>query len=640
MSGLFDGVEILEVLSPDAAAPCRRAAAMAGRLAVQMGAVVHTSGAADLDDDGFYQRGKLPASAGQLTDPAAWAANGAGRIVLTAETPGDGSALGAVDGVNVVRAVAETWHTEATLFAASGLADLFGEPDGAPLVPSGEWGGATAAYAVVAALASAQALAVRGDTDVATVDCVDALRWVNWKAPAMAWAGAPITREGSAAEWPVLPCADGHVAFVFTARDWKTIVEMIDDERLADERFARHASRKEYRAEYLAILAEWTSSRTKFELDDLFHRWKIPASSVLDPTDLLDDVTMVHRAAFTTATVADVEVPAPVAPLRVQAEPGGAPRRLPGDASALPLAGVRVLDLGVLTAGAGTSSLLSDVGAEVIKIEAGIKPDMFRFWAGADDSPLFHFSNRNKFGVDLNLKDPAGRAAFLELVASADAVIENFRRGVLERLELDFDDLRAVNPSIVLASVSGQGLTGPRADHTTFGSTLEAASGFTASIAGEGGEHYVSGPNLNFPDQTVCLFAGAVITSAIARSRTTGEALHLDISQRDVAVYCAGPMVEQRALGETPPTWSMRRASDDAGWVAQGADGTTQVAALDGTGVLAACRAEGSSAVVEAPFGDAVKGFPLTLRDRELVITRPAPSIGEHDELILGKAAS
>ena len=613
---------------------------MAGRLAVQMGAVVHTSGADDLAADGFYQRGKQAASPEQLDNAVGWARAGEHRIVLTADVPGGDAAPATADGVNLVRVIAEPWHNEATLFAASGLADLFGEPDGAPLVPSGEWGGATAAYAVVAALSSAQALAARGDADVATVECVDALRWVNWKAPAMAWAGAPITREGSNAEWPVLPCADGHVAFVFTARDWKTIVEMVADERLADERFERHASRKEHRAEYLTVLAEWTSTKTKFELDELFHRWKIPASSVLTPPDLLDDVTLAHREAFTTATVGDVEVPAPVAPVRVRAESGGEPRPLTGDDAALPLAGVRVLDLGVLTAGAGTSSLVSDLGAEVVKIEASVKPDMFRFWAGQDDSPLFHFSNRNKFGVDLNLKDPAGRAAFLELVAGADAVIENFRRGVLERLELDFDDLRAANPSIVLASVSGQGLTGPRADHTTFGSTLEAASGFTASIAGAGGKHYVSGPNLNFPDQTVCLFAGAVITSAIARSRTTGEALHLDISQRDVAVYCAGPMVEQRALGETPRSWSIERSSADDSWVAVGADGRTEAVALDGAGVLAACRADRSSAVVDAPFGDAVKGFPFTLRDRELVITRPAPGIGEHDDLILGKAAS
>lgn len=636
---LFDGVEILEILSGDAAAPCRRATAMAGQLATQMGATVHTSGADDLPPGRFALHGKLLADRSDLDDPVAWARRRDTRIVLLADVPGGSEAVTGAGGANVVQVVAEAWHDEATLFAASGLADLFGEPDGRPLVPRGEWGASTAAYAVVAALASAQALSLRGDADVATVDCVDALRWLNWKAPAMAWAGAPITREGSAAEWPVVACADGDVAFVYTARDWQAIVEMVGDERLSDERFARHTSRREHRGEYLAILAEWAATKTKSELDELFHRWKIPSSSVLTPSDLIDDPTLVHRKAFEINDVYGTAVPVPVAPVRARVEVGGPPRPLEADPSALPLAGVRVLDLGVLTAGAGTSSLLADLGAEVIKIEASVKPDMFRFWAGQDDSPLFHFSNRNKFGVDLNLKDPAGRAAFLELVAGADAVIENFRRGVLERLELDFDDLRAVNPSIVLASVSGQGLTGPRADHTTFGSTLEAASGFTSSIVGEQGQHYVSGPNLNLPDQTVCLFAGAVITSAIAGGRATGAAVHLDISQRDVAVYCAGPMIEQLALGEEPSEWVMQR-SEDGHWVATGADGATEVAALDGAGVLAACRAGGSLAVVDSPFGDAVKGFPFTLRDRELSIARRAPGIGEHDDLILGKAAS
>ena len=631
---LFAGVELLEILTPESSAACRRATATASRLAAQLGATVTTSGADDLPADRFHQRGKLTATEQQLADPATWARGDDRRIVLISAVPESGNGA-AFDGVNVVRVEAEPWHDEATLFAASGLADLFGEPDGRPLIPTGEWASTTIAYAVLAALASAQALSLRGDSDVATVGCVDALRWVNWKAPAMAWAGAPITREGSEAEWPVLPCADGFVAFVFTGRDWNTVVEMVDDERLADERFARHRSRGRLRGEYVPILAEWTATRTKAELDDLFHRWKIPGASVLTPSDLVEDVTLVHREAFENVTVDGTDVASPVAPVRVRAEPGGAARPLPSGVDRLPMAGTRVLDLGVLTAGAGTSSLIADLGAEVIKIESSAKPDMFRFWAGADDSPLFHFSNRNKFGVDLNLKEPDQREAFLALVAGADAVIENFRRGVLGRLGIDFDDLRAVNPSIVLASVSGQGLTGPRADHTTFGSTLEATSGFTASITGEDGEHYVSGPNLNFPDQTVCLFAGAAVCAAIARSRSTGEAMHLDISQRDVAAYCTGPVLEQLALGEQPSAWTTSRA-DDGHWVATGSGGTT-ADVLDGSGVLEACRREGSAAVVEAPFGDTVKGYPFTLARRELSILRRAPGVGEHNDLFLGE---
>ncbi len=649
-TALFDGMEILEFSTPGAATPCARAAATAGRLASQLGATVWTDGAPAVGPDRAFSLGKSVASEEMLADPAEWGA-APGRVLLAADVPEGGALPLPVDGINLVRVTAAPWETEATLFAASGLADLFGDPAGAPLVPSGEWAAGTVAYAVVGALASAQALAAAGQTDVVTVDCIDALRWVNWKAPAMAWAGAPITREGPEADWPVVACADGFAAFVATPRDWKRLVEMVGDPRLADERFARHQDRAAHRAEYRAILAEWAAGRTRAELDDLFHRHAIPGASVVAPPELETDPTLVHRKVFTTRPVEGVEVPVQAAPIRVRAErPDHRPSPTgPGDGDgdpdgvgghrALPLRGVRILDLGVLTAGAGTSSLLADLGAEVVKIESVARPDMFRFWAGSDDSPLFHFSNRSKLGVDLNLKEPDGRQAFLDLVAGADAVIENFRRGVLERLDLGFDTLRSANPRIVLGSVSGQGLHGPRADHTTFGSTLEALSGFSALTVGADGVPTISGANLNFPDQTVCLFAGAVIAAAITRSRTEGTAFHLDISQRDVAVHACGPVIEQTARGVRPTAWTTR--PDPSGrWLTTGADGTTEVEVLDGAGVLEACLRDGSNAIVRAPDGALVKGFPFTFADRAMTIRGPAPGIGEHNDLVVGKDQS
>ncbi len=643
-TAMFDGLQVLELSVQGAAEPCRRAAVTAGRLAAQMGADVWTDGAPDLGPDRAFTLGKQPATGAMLADPLAWVTAAPARVLLIADLP-DGSAhLNGSKAINTVRVTAAPWHTEATLFAASGLADLFGDPAGAPLIPSGHWAAGTVAYAVLGGLASAQALAVAGDADVVTVDCVDALRWVNWKAPAMAWAGAPITREGPGAEWPVLACADGFAAFVFTARDWKRLVEMVGDARLADERFMGYEDRKARRSEYLPLLAEWAAGKTRAELDELFHRHAIPGASVVSPADLLNDPTLVHRRAFSTESVEGVDVPVQVAPIRVRAVPaeGAGPRRaapVDHEDRNLPLSGVRVLDLGVLTAGAGTSSLLADLGAEVLKIESTARPDMFRFWAGSDDSPLFHFSNRSKLGVDLNLKEPDQREAFLELVAGADAVIENFRRGVLERLDLGFDTLRAVNPRIVLGSVSGQGLDGPRADHTTFGSTLEALCGFSALTVGPDGVPSISGANLNFPDQTVCLFAGAVIAAAITRSRTTGTAFHLDISQRDVAVSACGPVIEQAARGIEPAAWSANPGLGGR-WVTTGADHSTEVEALDGAGVLDACRRDGSSAIVRAPDGDLVKGFPFTFEQRPLVIRGPAPSIGQHNDLVVRKDPS
>jgi crotonobetainyl-CoA:carnitine CoA-transferase CaiB-like acyl-CoA transferase len=136
----------------------------------------------------------------------------------------------------------------------------------------------------------------------------------------------------------------------------------------------------------------------------------------------------------------------------------------------MPLNGVRVIDFGQLTAGANTSAMLADLGADVIKIESPANLDLFRS-IGAPDrdagwwnrSPPFRFSNRNKRSIALDLKSSEGLQRVRELIAQSDVVVENFRRGVLERLALDYPNLRDLNPRIVLASISSQGETVPTA---------------------------------------------------------------------------------------------------------------------------------------------------------------------------------
>ena len=133
-----------------------------------------------------------------------------------------------------------------------------------------------------------------------------------------------------------------------------------------------------------------------------------------------------------------------------------------------PLTGVRVLDFGLLTAGANTSAMLADLGADVLKIESGAYLDPFRVVGKMDDdegwwnrSPQFRFTNRNKVGASIELKRPEGREAFMRLVAQSDIVLENFRRGVLAKLGIDYPALRAVRPEIILASISSHPASPP-----------------------------------------------------------------------------------------------------------------------------------------------------------------------------------
>ena len=145
-----------------------------------------------------------------------------------------------------------------------------------------------------------------------------------------------------------------------------------------------------------------------------------------------------------------------------------------------PLAGVRVIELGTLLAGPFSGRLLGDLGAEIVKVEDPTHPDPIREWGQAryeGRSLWWPVQSRNKKCVTLNLRTERGQELLLELVRRADVVTENFRPGTLERWNLGFERMSAVNPGIILARVSGYGQTGPYAERAGFASVAEAMGG-------------------------------------------------------------------------------------------------------------------------------------------------------------------
>jgi crotonobetainyl-CoA:carnitine CoA-transferase CaiB-like acyl-CoA transferase len=357
-----------------------------------------------------------------------------------------------------------------------------------------------------------------------------------------------------------------------------------------------------------------------------------------------------------------------------------------------PLQGCRVLDLGIITAGAATSALLADMGAEVIKVESPSYRDPFRQWpvGEAGDKadampPFFRSTNRNKAGISVDLKHPRGRDVFLRLVKKSDVVIENFRRGVLARLALDYAKLKAANADIVLASISSQGETGPDANHVSYGSTLEAVGGLAWSTGYVDGGPMVSGRDLNYPDQVAAIFSAGMIVTAWRACRAGAGGVHLDISQRELTSFlcgesfiASGASLDTPRLGNAEPPHRLQdcfRAAD-GGWVAltideedvaglglvighTGADterfgadlrvslsrfaaarsSEAAVAKLAAAGIAAAKVLDGrallshrgdlwSVAMAEAADGEFVKGFPFQLLESPLAIRRDAPLVG------------
>ena len=159
----------------------------------------------------------------------------------------------------------------------------------------------------------------------------------------------------------------------------------------------------------------------------------------------------------------------------------------PGEATNLPLAGVRVLDVSQVMAGPFCSMLLGDMGADVIKIEPTEGGDQARraqgFKLKGDDSLGFINMNRNKRSLALNLKSEAGRKVFYRLVETADILVENYRPGATARLGIDYQTLRSINRRLIYASISGFGQTGPWAERPGFDMIAQAMGGIM-SITG------------------------------------------------------------------------------------------------------------------------------------------------------------
>ncbi len=198
-----------------------------------------------------------------------------------------------------------------------------------------------------------------------------------------------------------------------------------------------------------------------------------------------------------------------------------------------PLQGVRILELGQIIAGTYGSQVLSDMGAEVIKIEApegdlGRNPSVapYRGLSG-----LFLTFNRNKKSVVINLKSEAGRNVFYDLVKVSDVVIDNFRPGVLERLQIDYPTLSRINPRIIQCSVTGFGTAGAYKDYPALDIIIQAISGHMA-ITGEPGRPPVR-VGIPLADLSGGIFSCKGILAALFDRERTGQGRRVELSMFD-----------------------------------------------------------------------------------------------------------
>jgi formyl-CoA transferase len=212
--------------------------------------------------------------------------------------------------------------------------------------------------------------------------------------------------------------------------------------------------------------------------------------------------------------------------------------------SAPPLDGVKVLDLSNYLAAPMATMYLADYGAEVIKIEQPGRGDGMRMWGHNKGGVGLYFKviNRNKKSVTLDLHTDFGVRAVKKLAAEADVVVENFRPGVLDRWGLGYETLSALNPRIVMLSITGYGQTGPYSSRPGFGSLAEGFSGF-AHINGHADGPPLS-PSWGLGDSSTGIGAAFLVTCALfERERRGGAGQHIDMSIYEQLLTMLGPQV-------------------------------------------------------------------------------------------------
>ena len=468
--------------------------------------------------------------------------------------------------------------TNAVLVAMSGLLFRSGVTGKPPLLPPGaiayDIAGTTAAFATVAALWD-RAKTGRGQhLDVSVMEA--AAQTSDWAMPSFSSTKARggtyyEIRTGSAPVYTMYPCADGYVRLIIlNRRQWRAMRAWLGEPQvLQADHFDNLLGRMSIQHDILdPMFAEFFKDKNKLELACEAQRRGLAMTPVLSPDEVLSADHFVDRKTFREAQVAGV--------VKVRVADGffildGRRLGFTGHASAVgendretfapiakaapiadatqrryPFAGLRVLDFGIGGVGVEAGRLLAEYGADVIKIETRAHPDFIRAIYGTEMNPAFASSSRCKRSLGINLRTEHGLETIKRLIAVADVVIENSATGTMEKLGLGYQQMREINPRIVLASSQLMGATGSWKDWIGFGPNSRTAGAMTYLWNfPEGG--MPPGSGAIHPDHLAgrMLALGATAT-LLARERRGGG--HLEVAQVEVIIGLLADLMLKAAL--------------------------------------------------------------------------------------------
>jgi crotonobetainyl-CoA:carnitine CoA-transferase CaiB-like acyl-CoA transferase len=494
---------------------------------------------------------------------------------------------------------AEDPATDLTLFYASGVARLLtGQVDDLSEPPLRAVGEQSAFIGGLAA-ACAGMHAVLGNQPGACVD-------VSLQEALATLAMTELSRAGqSGKSWERKRTTDGNGATVtiLPANDGFTAISPREDKQWAawlsamgspawgrDPRFATKPDRIANWDALHALMSAWSRQHDKQWIADLAQAAHVPSFPLREVAEHLDAPQLRHRAYFRSLDVAGRTLRAPGVPFGLEGGgarlrlglPFGSPQageRFRGKArfssetsfpshtlqEPPPLSGVRVLDFSWVIAGPTTTRYLAAMGAEVIKVEAPGKGDPGR------SSGLHTVLGQGKQGIVLDLKKPEAVEIARLLAAKSDVLIENFATGVMDRLGLGAEALKALNPNLVYISASGMGRTGPDAHAVAYGTLLQSYAGFAGL-----NRHPGVPPRIGFAwlDPMCALMLAFVTAAALWHRNRTGEVARIDFSMLEAMLWTMAEPLLATQLGAPPQPAgndSLRYAPHGA-WQCAGSD--------------------------------------------------------------------
>ncbi|GIF26711.1 crotonobetainyl-CoA:carnitine CoA-transferase CaiB-like acyl-CoA transferase [Actinoplanes tereljensis] len=475
--------------------------------------------------------------------------------------------------------------TEWTHLALSGALCRSGLPGREPLLPPGslayESAATQAAWAALVAYYNRLDNGVGDLVDVsvyeATAQAVDPGFGIAGSAgggvPA---ADGPRGRPDARHLYPIFPCADGSVRICILApRQWKGMFTWLGEPaEFADPELAKLHRRFAAAGEIYPAIGRLFATRTREQIVAEGQQYGVPTAALLSPTEVLHAEQFTTRGAFTGVPSvpgalmpdglvevdgrrAGIRTPAPehgqhtgevlaalkpVEPATASTAPAGRTR---------PLAGLRVLDLGVIVVGAELGRLFADMGADVIKVENKAFPDGSRqTFDGALVSASFAYGHRNKLGLGLDLRSDEGVAIFKRLVAQSDLVVSNFKPGTMESLGLGYDQLKAVNPRIIVADSSAFGPTGPWSRRLGYGPLVRAAAGLSGLWRYPDREDGFSDASTVYPDHVAARVEAVAVLAKLIGRRRDGRGGTVSVAQAEVIL---GQLQHQLAFESVRP---------------------------------------------------------------------------------------